>query len=809
VKIRFPPAARLRGLGLGTLFLVIATYYLWRPTGTAHEWTTQASTGIYHQLTQGFLSGTLSLPELPAPELVELKNPYDPALNTPWRRDNLSYYQGKYYLYHSPVPVLVLFAPVKILTGRFVAEDVAVALFCLIGTFAAIASLVILRMRHFPKCPLTLLLLCVSVFGFGAAQFALLRNATVNHVAIASGFCFLTLAFFALLRALQDTTRTARWLAIAGVAHGLAIASRPNYVYSAFAVGVILLPWLWRRRTAPSRPLPWEFILQAIALVLPIAVIGGLMAWHNFARFEDPLEFGMRYMLGGWNQSGLANSSFSPLRENAWYYLAAPGEYHRYFPFVTAPTWMSIGVLLQAPFVFCSLLLLGVREQSPARWFAIVVGTVGFVILATLLLLPSGNEAAVVTSANVRYLPDFVPAFTLLAGIGVLAAGHAWHARPFARRMLVGITLPLALWTVVSSLSLDCQRLPPESYPTLARGLNLAPALLEKIHGQKHGAVMLEVVFPPNRAGHREPLLQTGAPEKGDLVWVRYEANNRARFGHANVAAGGPESEAIAIDFAKPHRIEIELGALVPSIGHPVAARFDEASLAFLRRRIRIRVDGEIVLDAATRCQPATPGEIQLGVNRIGPGLTEEIFTGKILSSARLPITPPDRQTLTAVDYGAVRLKLVLPLDRAGQREPLIASGVNQAGDLVFVHYENATHVRIGFDHWGRGGPLSDPIPVDYTTPQIVEIALGSLYPPAADSWWKKFPGVDVHAVKSRIAVSVNGRSALDAPLSTYESSAYDVTIGTNLLGASTCSTTFTGKILATERLPPRSTLTR
>jgi len=794
--------SRRNEFALFSVFIVgLALYFTGRPVSGPAPWLDSTPSGLYHELTDAFLAGQTSLLDAPAPELVRLTNPYDPTLNAPWRRDNVSYFQGAYYLYHSPVPVLALFVPVRLLTGRYLAEDTAVALFSLAGTIATLACVVRLRRRFFPKSPDLLLALCVATVGLGSAQFAVLRNATANHAAIACAGCFVALAFFFALRASESVPRRIAWLAGVGLCHGLAIASRPNYVFSGAVLGAIALA-IWLRREDRTSVFKKAFAAQITALGVPLAIVVASVAAYNFTRYGSPLEFGTRTMLGAWDQTSLAASGFGPVLQNAWHYFLSPGEYRRYFPFVLAPTWLALGVLLHLPFVGGALLLFAVRLRPATAAFAILVGGVFATNVLTLLALPSGNDAAVLASANLRYLVDFVPALVLLACIGVLAAGEAWHARPAARRTLAVAATVCAFWSVLASLSQDCQRLPAENYRWFARIVNLPVALAEQISGAKHGPVVLDLVFPTDRTGRSEPLLQTGSADRGDLVWVRYEDGGYLRFGHTNLAAGGPTGAPVKVDLSRPHRLEIALGSLAPPTGHPVAMLMSEPALAFWQRRVRITLDGVVVLDAASRSQPSTPDLIVLGANHLGPGLTEPRFTGRILTNSRADLVAPEPSLLPAGGYGALQLKILLPARPANRHEPLVSTGVSQAGDIVFITYEDPTHIRVGFDHWGRGGPLSEPIPVDYAAPVTVEITLGSLYPPARHAWWGNRETEEVRSLKETVRVTVNGLPALSAALGTFESSPFDVTVGGNLLGASSCALEFSGKILAAERTP-------
>ena len=56
--------------------------------------------------------------------------------------------------------------------------------------------------------------------------------------------------------------------------------------------------------------------------------------------------------------------------------------------------------------------------------------------------------------------------------------------------------------------------------------------------------------------------------------------------------------------------------------------------------------------------------------------------------------------------------------------------------------------------------------------------------------------------LKREVRVKIDGRIVLEAEQLAYETSPYDVYVGANPIGGSTCSYAFTGEILESGRLP-------
>src|SRR5580698_6894847 len=99
-----------------------------------------ARDAYYNLLVQGFSEGHLYVQREPPADFLRLANPYDPAANAPYMRilNDLSYYNGKLYLYFGITPALVLFWPYHLLTGQYLSEGSAVAIFFAIGFAAAL-----------------------------------------------------------------------------------------------------------------------------------------------------------------------------------------------------------------------------------------------------------------------------------------------------------------------------------------------------------------------------------------------------------------------------------------------------------------------------------------------------------------------------------------------------------------------------------------------------------------------------------------------------------------------------------------------
>lgn len=785
---------RARGWAAAGLFaLALCWFYAWAPASQPRHWTTSRPEGFYNELADAFLAGQASLRRAPDPRMAALADPYDPAQNAPFRVNDLSYFHGRYYLYMGPAPALSVFIPARLLTGRYVTERTACSLLCLVGAVASVALLSGLRRRSLPGAPAAVLVAAALALALADGYYVAGRGTIAQQVAIANAYAFAMLALWACGRAVASASRPAAWFSLASLCMGAAVASRPNYVFGCAALAPPLLLWL---RAGPARgpAAPW---VALAACAVPLGIVVSLLLAYNRARFGQFLEFGQRYQLGNWNQLALSSSGLGHGWENAWRYLLAPARYSRYFPFVSAPTWIAVSVLPHVPWLWLSPLAAWAVFRKATPGAARALGASALLLAATnlltLIFLPSGNPAAVLTSANGRYLLDFQPALALFVAIGVVAAcGPGALPGRVVRWVVTPLAACLALASIVVALSLDIGCFAAESYRPLARLLDLPAYALERANGASFGMLDMGLTFPSGRTGAYEPLVSTGSAGAADLLYASYVSPTQVRFGLVGTDLRGPESEPVAIDYGAHHRLRVSMGSLYPPSGHPLWRALSDAQIAFLGRTLRVELDGRTVVDAPAHFNPASPGQLILGRNPFLPGYSQAAFSGTIGSWARLAIAAPPGSSFPGAAYGEVRMRLVLPSPApSGVREPLLVSGVPRAGDIVFIHYLGGDRVRLGIDHWGTPGMESQPIRIAFAGEHTVQIAMGALLPSAANG-----------PPAQRLRVLLDGAPVLDADQDTYASSPYDVTVGRNAIGGSTCSYAFTGRILEVARLP-------
>lgn len=214
-----------------------------------------------------------------------------------------------------------------------------------------------------------------------------------------------------------------------------------------------------------------------------------------------------------------------------------------------------------------------------------------------------------------------------------------------------------------------------------------------------------------------------------------------------------------------------------------------------------VRVGDRVIINDQRPFHPTEPYEVFLGFNGSNSSLSAQLFQGRIIRVESLaePIASSLGQLKRV--HGPIRLSLRLPAFSSARSEPLLVTGISGAADSFYIQYVDEKHIRVGYDHWGVGGPVSPPIPVDYGASHVVEMSLGSLYPDPADPAWEDIAQGARLAARSRAWLKLNGAQVLAVEQAAYPASADQISIGRNGIGLSTSGSRFTGVIAAQEHL--------
>ena len=255
----------------------------------------------YEVMAESLLNGHLYMDIEVSPELMALENPYDPEIrrehNVDYKFDH-AYYKGHYYMYFGIVPAILVFIPFRLIFGRNLASYHATQLFTaciIIGIFCITGFLrkkFFQKMGGFTTAALSTAFALTSVWYFSDTP-------ALYCTAISSAVCMMVWSIYFYFRAVYDDLIFNKRIlfAVFGALFGaLAFGCRPPVAIAniiAFPLFAVFL------KTNSIGKKEWRKI---ILIALPYIIIGTLLMLYNYARFEDPFEFGQKYQLSNWDQ---------------------------------------------------------------------------------------------------------------------------------------------------------------------------------------------------------------------------------------------------------------------------------------------------------------------------------------------------------------------------------------------------------------------------------------------------------------------------------------------------------------------------
>lgn len=753
------------------LCALVGWFDVWTVQSNGDPWKFgQEQNDYYNLLIDGWLDGHLYL-KVPVPAaLLALKDPYDPKIRpSGLGLHDASFYQGKYYVYFGAAPVVTVMLPFRLLTGRDLPLAAAVIGFVYAGFLASAAAWLALRRRYFPKSGMTTLAIGLLALGFVSLGPLLLRRPHMWELSIAAGYGFAMLTLAGLYQSLHARRRVA-WLVGAGWFLGLAIASRPSYLIASPLLVAPLMVW-WREQ----RRLPWR---ELVGLVTPLAFVGSLMALHNYQRFGDPFQFGQAYQFSFDYESKVTHFSPGYWGFNLWRYFFSLADWSRYFPFIQ-PAVMPpkppgfgghddvYGLLMNFPLAWlaCAAPLAFWRrdphERAPlGAWVGAV--TILFFIMALMMLSFFGSAG--------RYMVDFSPTLILLACVGLLGLerrAQAWRSH-FLRGSLRAAWSFAAAFSVMFAVLYPLQfagffreRNAPREFQ-VAKLLNRVPALAERWSSPLYGPMILALELPRDRLGQTEPLLTSGVVGATDRVMIRYVDTAHVQLGFAHGASREQWSRPVPVDYTQSHHVTIEAGALYPPESHPFFADLKASEVARTRRRLRLRWNGEPVLESWQHFFNASPSTLTVAAT-LKDDPTTHRFSGKVLSVERAMMTPRALQHEAQREHARLRWRLVER--EPGQPEALV--NFSQAGIRVgSLLVQSLGGGRVQFQVVGLGptsATMAESAPVALRPSGVHEVKVSlSSAPSSGGSPVAKSSG------KRRLQVSVDQRivwtRAIDLP---------------------------------------------
>lgn len=262
----------------------------------------------YELLAESFLEGKLYIEYGDEEELLRLNNPYDrnerneTGIRGHWDH---SYYNGRYYMYFGVIPVILLFLPFRLLTGTALTTYHATQIFAAFFIIGMFSLFRLLRKRFFRSMPYGLYLLLSAALSIASISYSISEPA-LYCTAITAAICLEIWSIYFFCKAVWDLKEENEQLghAVIGALLGaLTFGCRP----SVGLANLIVLPCLYR--FLKQRKLTPQLFRKLVLAASPYFFVAVVLMAYNYARFENPFEFGQSFQLTVRDQRTLGSLS--------------------------------------------------------------------------------------------------------------------------------------------------------------------------------------------------------------------------------------------------------------------------------------------------------------------------------------------------------------------------------------------------------------------------------------------------------------------------------------------------------------------
>ena len=346
----------------------------------------------FNYLADAFLHGQLNLRTVPARVL------------------DLSFFNGKYFLYWSPMPAVLLMPFVAVFGVRF--SDVAFTLVIAAVNVGLVAQLLRqARLKRVIKTNRQRRGILVMFFALGTVHITLSPLGRVWLTSQLTAVMFVALAYLCAVR-----FEGLRAFLLVGLSLTAAMLTRNHLIFAGVWPALYLIH--------KHRYVDWRTQIRFFAAgIAPILIGLGLLGAYNWMRFGNPFDNGIshhlmnRAFVADYRQYGYFNIHFIPI--NLFYqYVAYP------FPLRSTST-MGGSLFLMSPLFFAAFWAMKKANRNWSTWA--LLGTIFLVSIPILLLMGTGW-----IQFGPRYTLDFTVPLLLLTAIG----SQKWKVP-----LMVGLTL--------------------------------------------------------------------------------------------------------------------------------------------------------------------------------------------------------------------------------------------------------------------------------------------------------------------------------------------------------------------------------
>lgn len=401
-----------------------------------HQYAQLSDFKEYHWLTESLAEGHTYLKQIPSQYLRQMENPYDTSMRMQHYSEikegylyDVAYYEGKYYVYFGVIPVLLLYLPYYLLTGKMLSDTMVVFLASAISVIFLARLLKVVVERYFSKISVLtyILLLWASMTCFGFIN--LFRSALTYEVAIAMGLMFVIAGLDLWVESVQGEQLLSKTkLFFGSLCVALVAGCRPSLIVIAFMSLLIFRKFLIKDKKLCLL----NYKKPLVIFFLPFVIVAVGLMYYNYIRFGSPFDFGMSYNL---TTNDVTNRGFSAgrLPIGIFEYLFSPLAINGIFPYIhnkdvisaymgkTIVEPMAGGVFWLSPYLFFGFLP-WIRKKLRKEHFEWAVFSMSLFVMGVVIATVDASAGGILS----RYQADFAIFFILAADFAVLMQEDVW-----------------------------------------------------------------------------------------------------------------------------------------------------------------------------------------------------------------------------------------------------------------------------------------------------------------------------------------------------------------------------------------------
>lgn len=253
--------------------------------------------------------GKISLEEKPSEKLMNLDNPYDTTqrnANSLQRgKDYIwdaSYYNGKYYSYFGILPALILLVPYHLIYKEYMKVSLAILIFSLMAIWALKELIIGVFERYFKDVPFKIMIYSMLIFLFGSQILLLNGRPMFYELAVASGLFFAVTGIDFLLIGIKENNIKYKYVFLSSLFLSMSVACRPTMLLTSLIALPVFVKILIKNVKEKK-----NVIKMLLCVGIPYILIGALLMYYNYIRFNNIFEFGASYQLTVNDMSHLKN----------------------------------------------------------------------------------------------------------------------------------------------------------------------------------------------------------------------------------------------------------------------------------------------------------------------------------------------------------------------------------------------------------------------------------------------------------------------------------------------------------------------